>query len=66
MKKGIQYSHYCGTEILEGLSLIWLIKDDIKNNDIESANKYLDDLKKDIENLYKKIGELDMINEMKY
>lgn len=65
MKKGIQYSHYLGTETVNSLSLIWLIKDDIKNGNIDSANKYLDDLKKDIENMYKNIQKLDIINEMK-
>lgn len=66
MKKGIQYSHYCGTETVNSLSLICLIKEDIKKGETDSANKYLDELKKDIEKLYKKIQELDVINEMQY
>jgi len=66
MKKGIQYSHYCGTELQNLIDLAWLIKDDINNKDIISALLFLKELKENIENLRVKISKLDVINKMDY
>lgn len=66
MKKGIQYSHYCGTELTELCCGIWLTKDDLKNNDIKSAMANLDDLQLLVTCLTERIAELDKINKMKF
>jgi hypothetical protein len=65
MKKGIQYSHYCGTELMEIISGVHLCMEWIEEDKDEAINwgKYV---KKMAEQLRDKIAELDKINEMNY
>lgn len=59
MKKNIQYSHYCGTELLEIVCAL-------DNAIFEDAENWINYAKKMTEQLRDKIAELDVINEMKY
>lgn len=65
MKKGIQYSHYCGTELMELISSINLcmeLMDEDRNESINWGNY----AKEITEKLRNKIAELDIINQMEY
>jgi hypothetical protein len=65
MKKGIQYSHYCGTELQELLDSIWLSLELVDENREESkewGNRAL----KMVAQLRDKIAELDKLNGMEY
>ncbi len=66
MKKGIQYSHYCGTELMEIISGIHLCMEYTKENNTDEAIKWGDYTKSMAEKLRDKIAELDKINEMNY
>lgn len=65
MKKGIQYSHYCGTELLELVSSIRLSMNLAEENLEESKKmgKYALEM---VNKLRDKIAELDKLNEMEY
>ena len=65
MKKGIQYSHYCGTELLELVSSIRLSMDLVTEN-IEESKKWGEYAIKMVSQLRDKIAELDKLNDMKY
>lgn len=66
MKKGIQYSHYCGTELLELTSFLWLAKDDVSKNNLDSAIEQINIAMDEVLKLRNKIAELDKLNEMDY
>tara|TARA_R110000751_G_C13427834_1_gene441167 strand:+ start:275 stop:472 length:198 start_codon:yes stop_codon:yes gene_type:complete len=65
MTKGIQYSHYCGTELLELVSSIRLSMDLVDENRKESKEwgEYALQM---VSKLGDKIAELDKINGMDY
>jgi hypothetical protein len=65
MKKGIQYSHYCGTELMELISSINLCIE-LVETDKEESVKWGKYAIKMTENLRNKIAELDKINGMIY
>ena len=65
MKKGIQYSHYCGTELMEIINGIHLCMDLIESDKAEGV-KWGNYAKEMTERLRDKIAELDQINEMQY
>jgi len=65
MKKGIQYSHYCGTELLELVSSVHLCMDLVDENREESKEWGQYALKM-IQQLRDKIAELDQLNGMEY
>lgn len=65
MKKGIQYSHYCGTELLELNSSIRLAIDSDKDMSKESK-EWLEYAIQMVNKLRKKISDLDNLNEMSY
>jgi hypothetical protein len=65
MKKGIQYSHYCGTELMELISSINLCME-LVETDKEESVKWGKYAIKMTENLRNKIAELDKINGMIY
>jgi hypothetical protein len=63
-KKGIQYSHYCGTELQEMLDSIKLsidLIDEDKNLSVEWAKRAIEM----VNQLRIKISDLDVLNEMK-
>ena len=65
MKKGVQYSHYCGLELLEIINSIHLSMDLVDENrekSIEWAKYAL----KMTSQLRDKIAELDILNKMEY
>lgn len=65
MNKGVQYSHYCGTELLEIVSAIRLLMelvDEDREESIKWGQYALDMTNK----LRIKISDLDVLNEMKY
>jgi len=66
MKKGIQYSHYCGSELLELINGIHLCMEYIREKDTDEAINWGNHTKKMAEQLRDKIAELDKINEMNY
>jgi hypothetical protein len=66
MKKGIEYSHYCGLELLELISAIHLCMEYMKEGDQKEAENWGNYTKKMAEELRNKIAELDKINEMNY
>jgi hypothetical protein len=66
MIKGIQYSHYCGTELLEINSYNWLVKYYIQKNNLDLAEHFTNLLNIELEKLRIKISDLDILNEMKY
>lgn len=64
-KKGIQYSHYCGTELQEivcGIDLCMDFSDEDRDESIKWG-KYVKDI---TQRLRDKIAELDILNEMNY
>ena len=65
MKKGIQYSHYCGTELMEIINSIHLCMEFIDEDKKEAIKwgKYAKDM---VNKLRDKISELDKINLMNY
>ena len=65
MKKGIQYSHYCGTELIELVSSIKLSMNLVDENRKESEEwgKYALRM---VSKLRDKIAELDKLNGMDY
>lgn len=65
MKKGIQYSHYCGTELQEIVCGIDLCMDfaDEDREQVIKWGKYVKDM---AQKLRDKIAELDKLNEMDY
>jgi hypothetical protein len=65
MKKGVQYSHYCGTELLELISSINLCMELTDENREESVKWgiYALDM---VGKLRNKISELDKLNGMDY
>ena len=65
MKKGIQYSHYCGTELLELASSIRLSMDLIDENR-EESKEWGEYALKMVSQLRDKIAELDKLNGMDY
>lgn len=65
MKKGIQYSHYCGTELLELVSCIRLSMDLVDDNRDESV-EWGERALKMVAQLREKIVALDNLNEMIY
>jgi hypothetical protein len=65
MKRGIQYSHYCGTELLEIVNSIRLSMELIDENRKESI-EWAEYALKMVSNLRDKIEKLDIINEMDY
>jgi hypothetical protein len=64
MKKGIQYSHYCGTELLELVSSIRLSLELVDENRDESK-QWGEYALKIVSQLADKIAELDKLNGMK-
>lgn len=66
MKKGIQYSHYCGTQLMELISSISLCIDLIKEDNKEDAIKWCIYAQNMTEQLTKKISDLDNINNMNF
>lgn len=65
MKKGIQYSHYCGTELLELVSAIDLCMDLVDENR-EESKEWGEYALKMVSQLRDKIAKLDILNEMDY
>jgi hypothetical protein len=65
MKRGIQYSHYCGTELLEIVNSIRLSMELVDENRKEST-EWAEYALKMVSNLRDKIEKLDIINEMDY
>lgn len=65
MEKGIQYSHYCGTELQELLSSIKLSMNLVDENRDESK-EWGEHALKMVSKLRDKIAELDKINGMDY
>lgn len=61
-KKGVQYSHYCGTELCNLIDLVWLANEMNKDGETENVSIKLSEIKKDIESLRKKISDLDKVN----
>lgn len=62
MKKGEQYSHYCGTELNDIMSSISLCMK-LEGEEREEWGNHAKQRLKDLRN---KIAELDKINEFKY
>ena len=65
MKKGTQYSHYCGRELLELVSAIRLCMA-LANEDREESIKWGEYALETVSQLRDKIAELDILNEMEY
>ena len=65
MKKGIQYSHYCGTELLELVSSIRLSMD-LSTENIDESKKWGKYALNMVASLRDKIAALDKLNEMDY
>lgn len=65
MKKGIQYSHYCGTELLELVSSIRLSMN-LADENLEESKKMGKYALEMVNKLRDKIAELDKLNEMGY
>jgi hypothetical protein len=65
MKKGIEYSHYCGTELLELVSAIRLCMDLVDENR-EESKEWGGYALKMVSKLRDKIAELDKLNGMDY
>jgi len=65
MEKGIQYSHYCGTELLELVSSIRLSLDLVDENR-EESKEWGEYALKMVTQLRDKIAELDKLNGMDY
>jgi len=65
MKKGIQYSHYCGTELLELVSSIRLCLD-LQTENLQESKEWGEYALNQVQKLRDKIAELDKLNEMKY
>lgn len=65
MKKGIQYSHYCGAELLELVSSIRLSMELVDEN-IEESIEWGEYALEMVSRLRDKIAELDKLNEMDY
>lgn len=65
MKKGIQYSHYCGAELLELVSSIRLSMDLVDENK-EESKEWGEYALKMVSKLRDKIAELDKLNGMDY
>lgn len=65
MKKGIEYSHYCGTELLELVSSIRLSMDLVDENRKESE-EWGEYALKMVSKLRDKIAKLDQLNGMDY
>lgn len=75
MKKGIQYSHYCGTELQEIVCGVHEIQEIVK--EINAKIEFFEDSKQEVINwgnyvkdmaqkLRDKIAELDKLNKMDY
>lgn len=65
MKKGVQYSHYCGTELLELVSSIKLSMVLVDENR-EESKEWGEYALKMVSQLRDKIAELDKLNGMDY
>ncbi len=65
MKKGIEYSHYCGTELLELINSINLTME-LADEDRTQSIKWGKYALKTVNELREKIAELDKLNNMKY
>lgn len=65
MKKGVQYSHYCGTELLELVSSIRLSMALVDENR-EKSKEWGEYALKMVSQLRNKIAELDKLNGMDY
>lgn len=65
MKKGVQYSHYCGTELLELVSSIRLSMALVDENR-EESKEWGEYALKMVSQLRDKIAELDKLNGMDY
>lgn len=65
MKKGIQYSHYCGTELAELTSSIRL-SINLADENIEESKEWAKYALKMVSQLRDKIAELDELNNMNY
>jgi len=65
MQKGVQYSHYCGTELLELVSSIRLSMDLVDENR-EQSIEWGEYALKMVSKLRDKIAELDKLNNMDY
>ena len=66
MKQGIQYSHYCGTQLLELINSINLSIEYIKEDNKNEAIKWCIYAQHMTEQLTNKISELDKLNNMNY
>jgi hypothetical protein len=66
MQKGIQYSHYCGTELLEIINGIHLCIEYINEDNKKDAVNWGNYTKQIAEQLRDKIAQLDKINGMEY
>ncbi len=65
MKKGIEYSHYCGSELLELVSSIRLSMD-LADENKEEAKEWGQYALNMVSKLRDKIAELDKLNNMNY
>lgn len=66
MKKGIQYSHYCGTELLELVCSIRLSMELADEGNMQESKEWAERALKMTSDLRDKIAELDILNEMDY
>lgn len=64
MKKNVQYSHYCGTELLELVNSIRLCMELVDENR-EESKEWGEYALKMVSRLRDKIDELDVLNDMK-
>jgi len=65
MKEGIQYSHYCGTELMELVSSIRLSMD-LVDEDRKESIEWGEYALKMVAQLRDKISDLDKLNKMDY
>lgn len=65
MKKGIEYSHYCGTELMDLISSIKLCMK-LVDTDRTESKKWGEHAIKTVQSLRDKIAELDKLNDMNY
>jgi hypothetical protein len=67
MKKGIQYSHYCGTELVDLSAYIRLAEKLMKDKELERESiAMLKHASERLDALTRRIARLDKINEMDY
>jgi uncharacterized coiled-coil DUF342 family protein len=62
LKKGVQYSHYTGSNRMEISSFVWLIKN---STNLEEIKKYADEIQKHLNELNETLAKLDFINDFK-